>query len=519
MMLFLSYIAVVAVLADNPSLVLKLNISRDSSQFADTLSVADSTQLDESVDIPLDFFEDKSNVQDLSLEECIQLAVKHNRILRVFRLSQNSAKIHLKMAESRFLPSANISGGRNESRNDDLGYVITKTGLSSSLGFSRALETGGAVSLNLNTNSSESSNNPGVTNYTTNIGVYLNQPLMAGAGIEVNLIPIKRAQAYANLSLLNIKQNLIDLITRIESQYWDLILVYEDYKIQLEALQRAKDLLEINRSLIESGRMASQEIVQAESDVATREISVAGAENAITNTQIFLQAQLDLGKRIWIRPTTKMTFRPVEIQIEDCLEAAFANRPDWLINKFYMDIEKMNLKVARNQNRYTLGCYAGVASNATSDREFITTAREAFGFKTITWNVGLSFNFPFNKQVLENGYQLQKLSHDRQLLYVAELEDNIRIAIENAVRHVKYSLEQVHLAQRAKELADKKLNLEQEKMKVGRSTNFQVISYQRDLTNAQNGELRAIATYLKALGALEQTMGTTLKKWNVEIED
>lgn len=464
-------------------------------------------------------FADSSLQRPLSLEEVIQLALEHNRILKRYRLSEQSAKIRLKQAEYRFLPSAYITGGRNESRNDDLGYVIWKKGVSSVFGFSRALETGGAVSLSVTNSTSESSNLPGTINYNTNVGISISQPLLRGAGIRVNMIPIERAKRYARISLFYVKQSLINLITAIESQYWDLILVYEDQKIQKQALKRAKELLEVNKSLIESGRMAAQEIVQAESDIATREIALAAAENAIISTQVALQSQLDLGERILIIPTTEMEFKPVDIRLQDCLARAYKNRPDWAIANSYLEIERMNLIVAKNNNRYTLGSWASIRSDATSDQAFANSMRESFGFKSLAWNVGLSFTFPFNKQVLENGYQLNRLSYERQKIWVEELKDNIRIQVENAVRAVQFTLKQVGLAQRAKELASRKLQLEEDKMKVGRSTNFQVISYQRDLINAQNAELRAIASYLKALGQLESTMGTTLQKWGIEVEE
>jgi len=461
---------------------------------------------------------DSLGYASLTLEAMIDLAIRHNRILKYYRLSEESSKLNQKQAEYRFLPSAYITGGRNESRNDDLGYSIKKTGLSSSLGFSRALETGGSVSIGVTSSTSQSTNLVGVTNYTTTVGVSISQPLLQGFGIRVNMIPIDRAKAYATISLLNVKQNLIDLITAIESQYWDLILVYEDLKIQQQAFNRAKELLEINKSLIESGRMAAQEIVQAESDLASREIAVAGAENSIILTQVALQSQLDLEKRLLIRPTTQMDFEPVALNVADCLNRAFANRPDWAIWQLYLEIAKMDLLVARNSNRYYLGSYASIGSDANRTDEFFKTAEDAFSFNTLTWNVGLSFSFPFNKQYLANGYELTRLSYERQEIYVEELRDNIRIDVENAVRLVQYTLKQVGLAQRAKDLAAKKLQLEEDKMRVGRSSNFQVISYQRDLTNAQNEELRAIAGYLKALGQLERSMGTTLQKWGMEVE-
>jgi len=504
------------------SLTAKTSAS-DTTQLKGTIS-QDSIKLDSSEQsstfgIQNFSITDTSKTRALSLEECIQLAVENNRILTRYRLSGKTARINLKMAESRFLPSGYLTGGRNESRNDDLGYVIINKSYSSNVGLSRALETGGAVSIGINNSISESSNNTGVTNYTTGVGISVSQPLLRGAGFTVNLIPIKRAKAYAHVSMLSVKQNLINLITYIERRYWDLILVYEDLKIQQDALGRALELLEVNKSLIEAGRMASQEIVQAESDVATREITVANAENEIISAQISLQAQLDLPDRIIIRPTTEMTFQPIQVDLAGCLELAYKNRPDWLIHLKYLEIQKMNLIVAKNRTRYQLGSSAGISSNSSNTMGLPTTFKEAFQFKTLTWNVGLSFIFPFNKESLRNGYILQKLSHDRQDIYIAELRDNIRIAVENAARHVEYSLKQVNLAQRAKKFTEKKLLLEEEKMKVGRSTNFQVIAYQRDLTTAQNRELQKIATYLKALGSLEQTIGTTLKKWNIEFEE
>lgn len=483
-----------------------------------TLPAAQVASADSGRTIAGAVFVDSSGYAPLTLDALLDLAIQHNRILKVYRLSESSSNLSLKQAEYRFLPSAYITGGRKESRNNDLGYSIKKNGLSSSIGFSRALETGGSLSIGVNSSTSESSNLADVTNYNTNIALAISQPLLQGFGIKVNMIPIDRAKAYAKISLLNVKQNLIDLITTIEGQYWDLILVYEDLKIQQEALRRARELLEVNKSLIESGRMAAQEIVQAESDIASREISVAGAENSILLAQVALQAQLDLEKRLLIRPTTKMDFKPVDLQLADCLERAYANRPDWAIYQHYLKISQMDLLVARNSNRYYLGSYASIGSEADRTDRFFTTAQEAFSFGTLTWNIGLSFSFPFNKQYLQNGYELSRLSNETWEIYVEELRDNIRIDVENTVRLVQYTLKQVGMAQRAKELAARKLQLEDDKMRVGRSSNFQVISYQRDLTNAQNEELRAIASYLKALGQLERSMGTTLQKWGMEVE-
>jgi len=75
------------------------------------------------------------------------------------------------------------------------------------------------------------------------------------------------------------------------------------------------------------------------------------------------------------------------------------------------------------------------------------------------------------------------------------------------------------LAQLSRELSLKKFDVETEKLKVGRSSNFQLVSFQNDLVSAQNNELNSIVNYLNAVTALERTLGITLDKWGVSIAE
>jgi outer membrane protein TolC len=79
------------------------------------------------------------------------------------------------------------------------------------------------------------------------------------------------------------------------------------------------------------------------------------------------------------------------------------------------------------------------------------------------------------------------------------------------------SWRQVGLSQRALALAEKKFDIETEKFKVGRSSNFQLVSFKNDLVTAQNGALNATIAYLDALTSLETTLGITLDTWHVTL--
>ncbi len=65
-------------------------------------------------------------------------------------------------------------------------------------------------------------------------------------------------------------------------------------------------------------------------------------------------------------------------------------------------------------------------------------------------------------------------------------------------------MKRVEAAVAARELAEKRLEAEQSKFEVGMSTNFFVVQAQRDLRDAQNTELRALADYRKSLVTFER---------------
>jgi outer membrane protein len=82
----------------------------------------------------------------------------------------------------------------------------------------------------------------------------------------------------------------------------------------------------------------------------------------------------------------------------------------------------------------------------------------------------------------------------------------VQIAAEvaNAALTVQSNLKRVEAATAARGLAEKRLEAEQSRFDVGMTTNFFVVQAQRDLRDAQNVELRALADYRKSLVNFER---------------
>ncbi len=78
---------------------------------------------------------------------------------------------------------------------------------------------------------------------------------------------------------------------------------------------------------------------------------------------------------------------------------------------------------------------------------------------------------------------------------------------------------QYEISQRALDLSHRKLDIEREKLQSGRSSNFQVLSFESDLRNAESARLNALIAYLDAQASLDQTLGTTLESWDIDLND
>ena len=66
-------------------------------------------------------------------------------------------------------------------------------------------------------------------------------------------------------------------------------------------------------------------------------------------------------------------------------------------------------------------------------------------------------------------------------------------------------------AEKTRYFREKDLEAEQKKFENGMSTNFLVLSKQNDLDSAKSAELQAQITYVKAITAMEKSVGNLLE--------
>ena len=452
---------------------------------------------------------------ELTLAEGIALALRNNRRLLQSRLERTVQKFALRVAEDKFRPDAQIRSFRVfETEDDGDGWAYGDTGVSYQV--TLRIPTGGQFAL-INSVASRDDGQRR-TGYDSALTFSFTQPLLKGGGIAVNRASVQIARLQEKINVLVFARAIEDVVASAIRAYRNLIRAQRRLEISARSLQRAKDLLAMNQLLVETGRMAKLDVVQTEADVAERELALIEAENALDAARLALIDILDIDSQAQLQPKDALDISPVKPDMERSLALALEHRPDYLQAQLRMESAENELLLAKNNRLWDLSATFSADVDEASGGIGDAIAGSLRGIDDGKYRAGLELRIPLGDLTLKQRRLNAQTAVQQRRYDLAELRQSIDIDVRNAVREVEVRLRQVDLAQRARQLAERKLDAERGKLRLGLSTNFQMILFEDDLVRAQNNDLNAAIAYLNALTLLDQTLGTTLQTWGVEVE-
>ena len=218
-----------------------------------------------------------------------------------------------------------------------------------------------------------------------------------------------------------------------------------------------------------------------------------------------------------IIPLDKASFVIKDVSLDASIKIALENRPE--LFEQGLDIENAEIKVKQQKNQllpkfdFEAGIrYSGLATNYgnANDSVFSQDFQSEF--------FGVTLEVPLGNREARSNYSQAKLEARQSVLSRNKVEQEIVVEVRKAVRQIKTNVERVKASKKAKELARKRLEAEEKKFKVGRSTSLEVIRAQADLAVQEGRATNALVDYQISLGDLDAVQGTILEKNNVIIE-
>lgn len=444
----------------------------------------------------------------LSLTDAVAIGLRDNRSIKSAYLERVVQKFDLFIAETRFVPKARITLDAVQRRTDGAG-PDTRDG-SIGADASWILPTGGVVDFSWGQFERLSSATP---DRTRSSSVSLTQPLLRGAGLDVNLAPLRMARMREQMNQLGLESSVGGVVTSIIYAYRTLLQAQEQVRLAEMSLQRTQTLLETNRLLIEAGRMAAADIVQTESGVANQEVAVLGARRQLESSQLALLQLLAIDPRTNVIAADRIEVERMRIDFDQVLALAFDSRMDVIGQRLGVEEARQGLLIARNNRLWDVSLTASINRREDIDPILGRLAPETDSM------VGLRVGIPIGDFTPQrNELQATTSLRTAELRY-EDLTQAVEAQVRDAVQTVEMSWLQLEAARRARALTARALELQQEKLKVGRASTFEVLSFQTDLRAADSQELSASIAYLNALTALDQQIGSTLDTWRIDLND
>jgi len=134
------------------------------------------------------------------------------------------------------------------------------------------------------------------------------------------------------------------------------------------------------------------------------------------------------------------------------------------------------------------------------------------------YSYGAQLSMPLSNTGPRNQYKSTKATLQQIVLQLKQLEQNIMVGIDNAVKVAQSDYESVDATRQARIYAEAALDAEQKTYAVGKATTFEVLQYQNALTTARGQEIRALANYEEALANLAAQEGSTLERNGIDIQ-
>ncbi|MGE3164549.1 MAG: TolC family protein [Planctomycetota bacterium] len=485
----------------------------------------------------------------LAMDEAIAIAIERNLDLRVEHIRRENSARDVVIARASFDPLFTTQYTVAKFRQPTISFLSGVGSLSSvrvnpfesqtaSLGISGLLPTGLTYNLTATDERNDSPDSSFVAfnpSHTATLEARLTQPLLKGSGFASNLADLRVAHNNYSISHLQLERMLETTVASVRNAYWDLVFADEDLRVKREALREAEQLLEINRQRVRVGTATEIDVFDAEANIETQRGGIIDAENLQRRTQDSLLDLLNYSEllverglaeagelapyeRVRVVAVTPLAFHPYDVDVNDAVGLALANRQDLRESELAIDNAELELLRRRNQALPGLNLSGSWRQQGLDGNLGAATDSVGRG-RFYDWDIGITFEYPIGNR--QERYRFAKAKDDvaTSRLNLLKLTNTITLEVTQAARDIRSSVQKLQSTRAAVRLRREQLEGEKERLRVGSSTSYQVLQIQNDLLEAQSLELQSLVDYERAITAFETAVGVILGSVGVTIQD
>ncbi len=492
----------------------------------------------------------------VSLSDVLQHAAAHNPDVAI-------ADVDVEISEARVLGAlgafdvtliAKIDGQLSEypQRGSQLAVALGSRRFGGGLGVQRRLETGGLLSLTVDSYRARADQPANILDPTQGQArlksfsviptLSLSHSLLRGAGLKVNRAPIEKARIAKTVAEAD-RQAVAQGVARdIILAYWDLLYAHRDLVNKRSSVELASKQYDSTLAFVRAGRRSKMDAKVAQQGLVQREAEVLASEQTLLQASVKLRGLMgdDVADadRLGLLPTTDPVVETRVVMVEDEVEQALKSNPEVRRVQLSQSSLKIDERVAANGKRPALefegsftpqgrsvdrlpdpttgqpgarSSWSGAFANIFNDDVGANGALADWtisGGVTLTWDV--------QNRTAKGAHQEAELALRRGQVELQAVRRKIASSVVQAASVLRTAGKMIDVAALSYELARENLRAEQTRFGVGRATNYDVLLRLDAVDRAAAEALGARVGYLKALAELQALNGELLSAYGLQ---
>jgi len=378
----------------------------------------------------------------------------------------------------------------------------------------------------------------------SNFQLQITQPLLAGFGLSSNERYIHLAKRNVLITDLAFRAQVIATVTQVANIYWDLVNAYDSEQISVRSLGFANKNLSDDQKQLELQAIPAMQVMTDQSAVATAEGNLTVARASLRLNELLLKNALT---KVDDPAIDEMPVIPLDLKadpdpnadksIDELIAEAEKKRPEVAIYQMQAEIQKQSLKDINSELLPTLNMYgfyagAGTAGPANpncnpSETSCTTTLptgfpamfENTFNYSSPEYQVGMTLSINLRNRTVKADQFRAVLDYRKSQIASVQQQKTILFDVRNS----KFALEQaqahVDASQKALDLAQRTFDITKQEQVLGAKSGVDVLNAESALALAESALDTAQTLYEKAKVDIDRSIGETLERTGVAIDD
>jgi len=417
----------------------------------------------------------------ISLEDAVQIGIKHNRDLEIARLDKQMAGQKVRESWAEVLP--HISSGATYTR-------TLKPTVMFLPGSIFGLPDGGSRAIEV------SQDNSSMVSLSLSQTIF---KLSAFAGI-------KAASLVRKISDESFRQTNAEVVTSIRRAYYDALIASEKQKLVEQSISRWELSRKDTNALFKQGVAADIDTLKAWLSVENLKPDLIRARNVVSVATTRLKTVMGIDQDIEIALSGSLVFHETDSprDIAAAYGEALQKRPDVRSLSYQVEAENEKVTAARSEGMPTLSAFGSLdAQTQFSDKVPLDETRWP-----VSSSIGLQLSVPiFSGFGTSAKIEQAKISRIQTRTKFDDLKFQVRAEVEVRLTNLVEARRRIDIQFETISVAERSYRITRLRLREGIGSRLELADAELQLNTAKINYLQAVYDYLIASAELEKTLG------------